>query len=429
MNIRQLSIAVVLLVIVTLVLALGIVPASASPNELNVVHVVQRGETLSAIAVRYGVNMWTIASFNGITNPNRIYVGQRLVIPTGTSATTTGKVHVVQVGETLSSIGLRYGLDPWAIAKVNGITNLNHIYVGQRLVISAGATSGTSTGTSTQPSQPAQPTTYPGPWTGEYFDNVALSSPPYLTRQDAAINFNWEWGPPAGGMPTNNFSVRWTAAFDFGEGAYRFYARVDDGVRVSVDGVGIINGWRDGGARTYTADVTLGAGNHTIVLEYYDRTQVAIIQFWYKQLSGSKPAPTPTPVVPTGPTSPPTTSWFGQYYNGEGLSGVPVTTRNDASIGFDWGTGSPMPELWWDHFSVRWTRTVRLDTATYHFCATPDDGVRLWVGNDLLINEWHGNNSVTICSPYAAQAGDHVVKVEYYEHEGNARLYVWWEKE
>ncbi len=420
MNPKRLSITILSFIIVALVLALAIVPASASPAQFDIIHVVQAGETLSDIAVRYGVNMWTIANLNGIANANRIYVGQRLVIPTGPAAPTTGTVHIVQPGNTLIGIGLRYGLDAWTIARANGISNLNHIYVGQRLVIPVAQPA-------PKPSQPSLPTTYPGPWSAEYFDNPSLAAPPYLTRQDAAVNFNWGWGPPAGGMPTNHFSVRWTATLSLTGGTYRFYTRVDDGVRVYVDGVGVISSWRDGGARTYSSDVTLAAGNHTIVVEYYDRTQVALIYFWYKQLSGPQATPIPTP-VPSGEPSAPTTSWFAQFYNGEGLSGDPVATRYDGYIGFDWGTASPMTEIWWDYFSIRWTRTVHLDTATYNFCAMADDGVRLWVGDHLLINEWHGNNGVTYCSPYAVTAGNHVVKVEYFEHEGNALIYVWWDK-
>ncbi len=71
--------------LVALVLALLIVgsvvtPVSAAPDE-STVHIVRRGETLYSIARSYGVSMWAIARANGITNPNRIYAGQRLVIP------------------------------------------------------------------------------------------------------------------------------------------------------------------------------------------------------------------------------------------------------------------------------------------------------------------------------------------------------------
>jgi LysM repeat protein len=240
----------IVLLIVTLVFLIGIVPISAAPDASGIIHVVQRGETLYSIARRYGVNMWAIAYANGIVNPNRIYVGQRLVIPT--SQPSGGTVHVVQRGETLTRIALRYGVSIWTIANANGIVNINHIYVGQRLTIP---------GTAPKPQPQPQPVTFPGPWSGEYFDNVSLYGSAYTTREDGTINFNWSWGPPAGGMPVNYFSVRWTGTFSFAEGKYRFYAKVDDGVRVYVDDELIIDGWRDGGYRQYAADRTLAAGD------------------------------------------------------------------------------------------------------------------------------------------------------------------------
>jgi LysM repeat protein len=110
-----------------------------SAQEPTIVHIVQSGETLYSIARSYGVNMWAIARANGITDPNHIYAGQRLVIPTGQAGGIrhTGTVHVVQSGETLYSIANRYGVSMWAIARANGITNPNLIYVGQRLAIPA----------------------------------------------------------------------------------------------------------------------------------------------------------------------------------------------------------------------------------------------------------------------------------------------------
>lgn len=185
---------------------------------------VGRGETLYSIARRYGVDVWTIARANGVVNPNRIYVGQRLTIPT---ARPVGVVHVVQPGEMLARIALRYGVNMWTVARANGISNPNHIYVGQRLTIPGAAPP-------VKPAQPqvALPGSFPGPWVGEYFDNVTLTGTPYVTRDDESINFNWNSGPPAGGMPVNSFSVRWSGTFHFDAGTYRFYARVDDGVRV-----------------------------------------------------------------------------------------------------------------------------------------------------------------------------------------------------
>jgi len=416
----------IVLVIVTLVLLVGVVPVSAVPQGGSVVHVVQRGETLYSIARRYGVNMWTIASANGIINPNRIYAGQRLVIPQGRPVAT---VHIVRPGDMLIRIALRYGVDAWTIARANGITNLNHIYVGQRLTI-PGAAPPVSPPISTP--QPSQPIAFPGSWSGEYFDNITLTGSAYATREDEAINFNWGWGPPAGGMPTNSFSVRWTGDFHFDEGTYRFYARVDDGVRVYVDGERIINGWRDGGLRLYTADRALTACDHDIKVEYYDRIQVARVYFWWVKISGatptpgptSTPGPSPTP-TPTG-TPAPSAGWFGQYYNNIDLQEPPFTTRYDPWIGAEWGADRPMPGMPPDFFSIRWTTTAHLEAGDYLFCAMSDDGARIWVDGHRVLDEWHPNNGVAYCGEYQVETGDHEVKVEYYEEGGNALIYVWW---
>jgi len=132
-------------ILALLVVGSVVAPAFAAPDE-SVVYIVRRGDTLYGIARSYGANMWAIARANGITNPNRIYAGQRLVIPTGQAGSGrytgqvgggryTGAVHVVQRGETLYRIALNYGVSMWAIARANGITNPNHIYAGQRFVI------------------------------------------------------------------------------------------------------------------------------------------------------------------------------------------------------------------------------------------------------------------------------------------------------
>jgi LysM repeat protein len=123
---------------VGLVLALSLALVAPVFAESSTVHIVQPGENLFRIALHYGVTVNALAAANGLSNVSRIYVGQRLVIPTGgTSGSTTPSsgVHVVQRGENLFRIALRYGLTYQVVAAANGIANPNHIYVGQRLVI------------------------------------------------------------------------------------------------------------------------------------------------------------------------------------------------------------------------------------------------------------------------------------------------------
>ena len=130
-------------------LALVLVLAAPAFAQGSTVHVVQRGENLFRIALRYGVTVNALAAANGLSNTSHIYVGQRLAIPTGGSSPSPSGVHVVQRGENLFRIALRYGTTAQALAAANGIANTNRIYAGQRLVIP---------GHGNTPSTPTQPT-------------------------------------------------------------------------------------------------------------------------------------------------------------------------------------------------------------------------------------------------------------------------------
>gem|GEM_PF-1032444 len=105
----------------------------------GVEYIVQAGDDLGLIASKFGVTVDDIVRANGLSNPNFIYVGQKLVIPTTSGGTAPapsgGRVHVVKPGETLLMIASMYGTTPEAIAQANGLTNPNWIYVGQTLRI------------------------------------------------------------------------------------------------------------------------------------------------------------------------------------------------------------------------------------------------------------------------------------------------------
>jgi LysM repeat protein len=108
-----------------------------------IVHVVQPGENLFRIGLRYGVTPQQIALANGLKDVTQIYVGQRLVIPAAgaaaapvySSASIAQAYHVVASGENLFRIGLRYGVSAQALASANDLANTNQVYAGQRLVI------------------------------------------------------------------------------------------------------------------------------------------------------------------------------------------------------------------------------------------------------------------------------------------------------
>jgi LysM repeat protein len=112
-------------------------PATVA-GEMSVVHIVQPGEGLLQIARSYGVDASAIAEANNITNRNLLRAGQRLVIPgitTQQAAEARGTTHVVQAGESLLSIATRYGVTVDSILTINELPDPNQIYVGQELLI------------------------------------------------------------------------------------------------------------------------------------------------------------------------------------------------------------------------------------------------------------------------------------------------------
>ena len=115
------------------------VDTSADPAAgASVVHIVQPGQGLLQIAAQYGIDEAALAAANGITNRNLLRVGQQLVIP-GVSAqeaaAARGQLYVVQSGESLASIAVRYGVTVQELVALNNLANPDAIYVGQELIV------------------------------------------------------------------------------------------------------------------------------------------------------------------------------------------------------------------------------------------------------------------------------------------------------
>ncbi len=125
------KILVLALVVIQLVLVSGSVAHASSCSY----YIVQRGDTLYSIARRYGTTVQAIARANGILNPSLIYVGQVLCIPGPAPLPPSGGYYIVQRGDNLYRIALRFGTTYQAIAAANNLWNPNYIYVGQRLFI------------------------------------------------------------------------------------------------------------------------------------------------------------------------------------------------------------------------------------------------------------------------------------------------------
>ncbi len=118
--------------------------------------------------------------------------------------------------------------------------------------------------------------------------------------------------------------------------------------------------------------------------------------------------------------------WQAAYWNNMWLSGAPVLERREPNLDYDWGYGSPGPGVNADGFSARWTRYLDFEVGTYRFTATSDDGLRVYVDNRLLINEWYDHPPKTVSADIALAGGHHLVVVEFYENTGGAVARLSW---
>jgi fibronectin type 3 domain-containing protein len=256
---------------------------------------------------------------------------------------------------------------------------------------------------------PSTVTCTPNQYRAEYFDNKTLSGTPARVTCEDSIDHLWPDGVGPTGVGDDNFSVRWTATRDLDAGTYRLQARSDDGIRVKVDGTVLIDKWSDHGADDlYAFDATLPAGEHTIVVEYYESGGSALASFAMSRVSSTVTCPA--------------AQWQGQYFSNMALDGDPALERCDSSIDFLWPDGvGPAAGLPDDHFSSRWTRTDDLAAGTYRVSARSDDGIRVKVDGALVINAWsdHGADDL-YTADVPLSAGSHTIVVEYYENGGSA---------
>lgn len=273
---------------------------------------------------------------------------------------------------------------------------------------SAATATPSATATSAPPTAAAPTPIVISDWRGDYWANSTLSGAPLLVRNDAAVFFDWGSGSPAPNLPADQFSARWTRQLNFDAGVYRFFVEVDDGARLYIDDQLVLDEWRAGSQRVASATVSLPAGRHSLRMEYFERTGNALARFWWeRQLSF--------------------TGWEGQYFTNPNLQGDPALVRDDATINFEWGTGSPAPAIGGDNFSVRWKRTVAFDAGRYRFYARMDDGLRVRVDGQLILDEWRDGSDRTVATDVELSAGNHQIQVEYYEQSGGALVSFWWE--
>lgn len=330
---------------------------------------------------------------------------------------------------------------------------------GPPIVSSPGPTSGTGgnpTPVPTQPSGSSSPyktLTIPGTIQGEDFDNGGQNVAYFDTTSgntggayrstDVDIK-SISSGTIVGWMPQREW-MRYTVNVSQ-SGLYRIDARGGTplagkqmGLEINGSQVATLNMPQTADWETYqeftVGTVNLTAGQKTLVLRATtDSQDIDWVKFTLVS-SGWTPAPTAVPTKtpsptpkPTGNVTPaPTTTpkpgqppaggqpgWFAEYYNGANFESK-VLSRIDSAIDFDWGEGSPANGVNNENFSVRWSAYfVPPVSGSYTFNAYTDDGARVWVDNNLVIDNWRQQAVTKSSGATVLQAGTAVsVVMEY----------------
>jgi glucose/arabinose dehydrogenase/PKD repeat protein len=241
--------------------------------------------------------------------------------------------------------------------------------------------------------------------------NAIPATTPTLVRDEDAIDHNWGLGSPGPGVLENRFAARWTRTMSFAPGDYEFAVTTDDGVRLYVDGVRVIDKWITQSATTYRVTLPLDGGLHKIVMEYFEHSGEAMARLQHTRV-GDSPADS---------------GYHAEYWNTPeqtGARSIPTRSadldRIDETLDFDWGGGSPGAPITADRFVARWTKTVVLSAGVYRFTGVRDDGIRAYIDNVPLVDQWASGNAQYSVDKVVA-SGQHELRVEYFEGTGGAR--------
>ncbi|MBS1808917.1 MAG: DUF1800 family protein [Acidobacteria bacterium] len=274
--------------------------------------------------------------------------------------------------------------------------------------------------------------------TGEYFNSADFTGRVARMRIDKTIDFEWGFNSPLTGIQNDNFSVRWTGQLSAPvTGNYTFTTYSDDGVRVWINGEKIIDNWTvHDPVYNESQPINLIAGKkYSLKVEYFEKTTMATLRlFWTypgqpRQLIPSGQFFTGNPIKIPKPAPGNGTGLRADFYPNIDLTGTPALHRIDAAIDFDWGRNRPVAGVGADSFSIRWTGQIQAPiTGDIVFTTASDDGARLFVDHQLVINNWSERSKREQNStPISMVAGrKYDLRLEYFEAAGNAAAQLRW---
>jgi hypothetical protein len=184
---------------------------------------------------------------------------------------------------------------------------------------------------------------------------------------------------------------------------------------------------KTGAGGTWNEIATVGTGVRT-----YQNTGLAANTTYYYRVRAYNSYGNSAYSNEAGATTPNITCpvYRAAYYDNRNLSGSPKFIQcEDWPINHDWGSGGPGNGVGNDNFSARWTGRASIAAGTYTFIAGADDGIKVWLDGQVIINEWRdqGYTEYRVNRSFS-NSGYHDIQVEYYENGGAARVFFKWEQ-
>ncbi len=264
-------------------------------------------------------------------------------------------------------------------------------------------------------------------WNGYFSDNPWGNGRCMSEDYTDSIPFakNWGSGGPGGGCSGDRFSLLFERRFSFTGGRYRFHCHRDGYCRVFIPELGISSQPEEGGSfggMDWVANIP--AGNWEVKIEYSHKRENgdARLEFWWQGPESYLP-----PLDVDCNASP--YEWCAAYrvdWNSPSDSYILRRYEGFGYIDHNWGNDGPGYGIYSD-FSAEWTRLARFDAGQYRFHAFHDDGVRINVDNQQVLNQWG-----TCCREDTVDIwlapGDHRITVNWFDSGGPGSLRVWWEK-
>jgi len=271
---------------------------------------------------------------------------------------------------------------------------------------------------------------------GQYFDNPDLTVL-RVTRTDPAISFVWPAGTsPHPAIAAGSYSVRWTGQVQARyTGFTTLYLVSEDGARLFINDALAIDDWT---SHTRTEDVatlaTTAGQTYNLRIEYFEQSAGGQVQLSWAGACQSKEIVPATQLYPayagmvcTDPVVGTGKGLRGDYYDNPDFTSLMATHAAEA-VNFDWGLSAPDPSVGADTFSVRWTgKLLARYTGGTTFRTWSDDGVRLWIDGQLIINNWIDHEAAEDAGVANLVAGQfHDVKLEFHENLENALIKLLW---